>query len=84
MRSWLVKAQVAGAAILLLTGVGLLLAPRLFRQPAAEPIPSKSRLLPDVGGRITRVVCSVNSARRAALRNADLVSNIVNSLPPRA
>jgi len=84
VRSWLVKAQVAGAAILLLTGVGLLLAPRLFRQPAAEPIPSKSRLLPDVGGRITRVVCSVNSARRAALRNADLVSNIVNSLPPRA
>jgi len=38
-------------------------------------------LLADTSGTISSVVISVNSARRAALRNADLVSNIVNGLP---
>lgn len=38
-------------------------------------------LLADTPGTISSVVISVNSARRAALRNADLVSNIVNGLP---
>lgn len=38
-------------------------------------------LLPDVGGTINAAVISVNSARKAALRNADLVTNIVNGLP---
>lgn len=39
-------------------------------------------LLPDVGGRVDVAVISVNSARRAALRNALLVTNIVNGLAP--
>ena len=41
-------------------------------------------LLADTGGRVTQVVISVNSARRAALRNAELVTNIVNGLPASA
>lgn len=38
-------------------------------------------LLADTGGRIEQTVISVNSARRAVLRNAELISNIVNGLP---
>ena len=63
------------AVALLLCGVGLWLAPRMSRGP---------RLLSDVGPPIAQAVCSVNSARRAALRNASLVTNIVNGLPARA
>jgi len=44
--------------------------------PIAEP-----SLLADTGGRLRHVAISVNSARRAALRNAELVTNIVNGLP---
>lgn len=39
-------------------------------------------LLPDVGARPKAAVISVTSARRAALRNAGLVTNIVNGFPP--
>ncbi|KAA9134064.1 hypothetical protein F3N42_00495 [Marinihelvus fidelis] len=39
------------------------------------------RLLADTEGQLGSVVLAVNSARRAALRNAGLVSNIVNGLP---
>jgi hypothetical protein len=39
-------------------------------------------LLPDVGARPKMAVMSVTSARRAALRNASLVTSIVNGLPP--
>jgi len=38
-------------------------------------------LLPDIQGRLKTVVVSVNSARRSTLRNAELVTNIVNGLP---
>jgi len=38
-------------------------------------------LLPDTHGELKSVVISVNSARRSTLRNADLVSHIVNGLP---
>lgn len=38
-------------------------------------------LLADTDGDLKKVVISVNSARRSTLRNAELVSNIVNVLP---
>jgi len=41
------------------------------------------QLLPDDRGRIAHVACLVNSARRAALRNAALVTRILNALPKR-
>ncbi|MGC8862562.1 MAG: hypothetical protein ACP5R5_07275 [Armatimonadota bacterium] len=41
------------------------------------------RILVDDDGRIAHVACVVNSARRAALRNAALVTRIVNALPRR-
>lgn len=40
-------------------------------------------LLPDHGGPVTEAVISVNSARRATLRNAQLITNIVNAFPKR-
>jgi hypothetical protein len=45
--------------------------------PAAE----RRVLLPDVGAPPRVAAMSVNSARRATLRNAELVTNIVNGLP---
>lgn len=42
---------------------------------------SREGLLPDVGEELEHVLISVNSARRALLRNAHLISNIVNALP---
>src|SRR5687767_8895717 len=48
--------------------------------PPAEA-PRRFTLLPDVGARPSLVAVSANSARRAALRNADLVTNLVNGLP---
>lgn len=38
-------------------------------------------IMADLGGPIRLVVCSATSARKSSLRNADLVSNIVNGLP---
>ena len=49
------------------------------RGPA--PASAGSTLLPDVGGRPRVVAVNVNSARRATLRNAALVTNLVNGLP---
>ena len=51
------------------------------RGPA--PVGPACELLADDAGAITHVVCVVNSARRATLRNADLVTRIVNALPER-
>ena len=49
---------------------------------AADPPAATRRvLLPDVGAPPRVAALSVNSARRATLRNADLVTNIVNGLP---
>ncbi len=41
----------------------------------------QAQLLADHGGPLAVVVTAVNSARRSALRNADLISNIVTALP---
>jgi len=49
--------------------------------PVAQLNEAKSGILPDHGGRLSAVVISLNSARRAALRNVQLVSNLVNNLP---
>lgn len=42
--------------------------------------PAEYTLLPDTGGLISSVAVSVNSARRASLRNAKLATRIVNGL----
>lgn len=69
------------ALAVLLIGAGLWL---YLRPRAAPPLPARdAALLPDTAGQIEQVVCHVNSARRAVLRNAELVTNIVNALPPR-
>ena len=39
------------------------------------------QLVSDVGAEIRLVACSVTSARTSSLRNAELVTNIVNGLP---
>jgi len=69
------------AAGVLLCAVGLV-APgcRAKRQGDRGPV---DRLLSDQGGSIEHVVCVVNTARRAALRNAGVVTGIINALPPR-
>ena len=40
------------------------------------------KLLSDVGSELRLVACSVTSARTSSLRNVELVSNIINGLPP--
>jgi len=49
--------------------------------PADPPGAARRALLPDVGGPPRVAAISVNSARRATLRNAELVTNIVNGVP---
>lgn len=49
-------------------------------RPPAEP---EWRILRDDAGPIEEVVCVVNSARQAILRNAPLVTAVVNALPSR-
>lgn len=49
--------------------------------PADPPAAGRRVLLPDVGPSPSVAAISVNSARRATLRNADLITNIVNGLP---
>ncbi|MDP6545449.1 MAG: hypothetical protein QGH60_15800 [Phycisphaerae bacterium] len=82
MNSRLGKRQLLTFAgvVLLGGGVCLFVIQRFGRQPQG---PSQ-RLMSDSGEEpISLVVCSVNSARRSALRNASLASSIVNALPPR-
>jgi hypothetical protein len=50
------------------------LMPTVFRR-------DKAKILSDVGSEIRLVACSATSARTSSLRNAELVSNIVNGLP---
>ena len=64
---------------LLLAGSGF----ALFLRAPHEITPA-ARLLGDSSGRIELAVVSVNSARRSSLRNAALVSSIINHLPERA
>jgi len=54
----------------------------LFFSSCNRSSQSKPAILADVGGKIHVVICSAASARKSSLRNADLVSNIVNGLPP--
>jgi hypothetical protein len=49
--------------------------------PADPPAAARRVLLPDVGPPPSVAAISVNSARRATLRNADLITNIVNGVP---
>lgn len=64
-----VRPLIIAAAGLVVTGAG-------GRQATEAPA-----LLADVGGAPLRVAVTANSARRAMLRNADLVTEIVNGLP---
>ena len=41
----------------------------------------REKIMADVGSEIRLVACSATSARMSSLRNAELVSNIVNGLP---
>jgi hypothetical protein len=49
---------------------------------AEAPDSPRLPLLPDIGGAIELVACTVNSARNSGLRNAHAVNQIVNTLPP--
>ena len=68
------------AAIVL---IGIAAALYLARGRPGEKRGPGPSIMPDVGASIRLVVCTVNSARRAMLRNADLVTGIVNALPAR-
>lgn len=52
-----------------------------YRKEAAN---RNNFLMSDCGGRISRIVCNVNSARRTTLRNYQLVGNIVNTFAQQA
>jgi len=69
-----IMTAVAVAAFAAVAVIGLVLG----RWPGAV-----SRLLPDDSSRIEQVSCVLNTPRRATLRNALLVTNIVNALPTR-
>jgi len=70
----------AAGVLLILAAVAILLLGG--RDPDPPPAP-EDRIAADVGGPITLVVLSLNSARRSALRNVAVATNIVNALPPR-
>ncbi|MEX0886496.1 MAG: hypothetical protein WD009_08670 [Phycisphaeraceae bacterium] len=69
---------------LILGGALLTCAAAMLALPGQRP-PADARaiILSDSDGLIEQVVCNVNSARHAALRNAELFSHIVNALPAR-
>ena len=73
--------------VLLAAGVLLILAAVVIallggRDPDTPPAP-EDHIAADVGAPITHVVLSLNSARRSALRNVAVATNIVNALPSR-
>jgi len=61
--------------------VAILLAACLLILAHAARSRSEWRVLPDYGGPIKHVVCVLNSARRATLRNASIVTHVINALP---
>jgi len=65
----------------LLCAAGVLLAVYLVGRAVTPPTTGPT-ILSDCDGRLGVVVCSVNSARRAALHNAALFTKIVNTLQP--
>ncbi len=71
---------VLAAIVLLAIGAAVVLC-HVHRQSAPPPA---WQVVADDAGAIRHVVCLVNSARRSTLRNASLVTKIVNALPPRA
>ena len=66
--------------LLAIASSGLLLF-LVFSPPMGKK--ARNHILADSGGVITKVACTVNSARRSPLRNAQLVSDIINALPSR-
>ncbi len=60
--------------------IGVMVVIRPFGRPS--PADPPWQVLSDDSGEIRHVACVVNSARRAVLRNAALVTQIVNALPP--
>ena len=79
---------VAGVSSRLRSGLALgriaVIAAAVASAAACTPPAESHRpaLLADVGPRPRLVAVSVNSARRATLRNAELITNLVNGLPP--
>jgi hypothetical protein len=63
---------------LLLIGIAIFL--YLSDRRSRERLSGSSNLLADTGGTLSLVVCNVNSANRAILRNTALVNNIINKL----
>ncbi len=63
---------------------GLVIASVILIRRLDKPSPPDPtwQVLSDDSGEIRHVVCVVNSARRAVLHNAALVTRIVNALPP--
>ena len=58
------------------------IAPRIWSSGPIRESPSK-RVLADVGLPLSNVVTSLSSARRSALRNVELINELVNELPDR-
>ena len=70
-------------ALALAAGTARWLLPASGPDPALPaPVHAGARLVADAGGPIRLAVTSLNSARGSALRNAPLVSRIVNALAP--
>jgi len=79
------KLQVSAALLLIAAGIVYwLMGDRAdgLHAPAAQSRAADFAILPDIGSPPTLALCCVNSARRATLRNTDLVGQIVNALPP--
>lgn len=70
--------MVLGIALVLAAVTGIYLSRR-----TSQPKTENQVVLADTGAPLKTVLCTVNSARRSALPNAALISNIVNALPPR-
>lgn len=63
--------------------IGIALFLYLSKRHRPEPFAGSSNLLADTGGAVSLVVCNVNSAHRAVLRNTPLINNIINNLAER-
>ena len=66
-----------------LVGLGLIALGGTLYLGSLDTPPREAHLLADVGGEIELVVGHAASARRSALRNAHLVTEVVNGLPAR-
>ena len=64
--------------------LGFSLVPGVASSDQSTAQATSQSLLPDTDGSLQQVVISANSARQSALRNVELISNIVNALPASA